>query len=271
VSRKKIIQQSLHWMIRRTLLGRRLVFAFKHENFDLLDVTIPLKNGFTAGIASREALESFSEVFLNHSYEPVLSSDFCPRNILDIGCHHGFFSLWLASSFASESLSCFMIDGDSRVKVSIDRLRSLNPSMRGFQFRHGAISDGTGKIGFTRKSGMGSSPAVRENLTSPQDDSVDIVDCAEILQIAPPPYDLVKVDIEGWETKFIQHYKPVIQSAHSLLIEWHSWNQDQWTQDDFLSALNEFAFSSILCLEKRENVMVEGIAQSCAVYWARRT
>ncbi len=44
----------------------------------------------------------------------------------------------------------------------------------------------------------------------------------EILRAFPPPYDLVKVDIEGAEYDFLENYTDVYTNASAILIEWHS-------------------------------------------------
>ena len=40
----------------------------------------------------------------------------------------------------------------------------------------------------------------------------------------PPPYDLIKCDIEGAEWDFMQNYGAVIRKTNFLLLEWHSWH-----------------------------------------------
>jgi hypothetical protein len=46
----------------------------------------------------------------------------------------------------------------------------------------------------------------------------------QIVAALPPPYDLVKVDVEGAEHDFLTTYEPVLKGAKHLLLEWHSWH-----------------------------------------------
>jgi hypothetical protein len=38
----------------------------------------------------------------------------------------------------------------------------------------------------------------------------------------PPPYDLIKVDIEGAEYDFVARYPGVCAAARALVVEWHA-------------------------------------------------
>src|SRR6516165_7517463 len=51
---------------------------------------------------------------------------------------------------------------------------------------------------------------------------VRVIPPAEILAALPPPYDLIKIDIEGAEGDFIEAYRTVHAHAAAILMEWHS-------------------------------------------------
>ena len=53
---------------------------------------------------------------------------------------------------------------------------------------------------------------------------VKILDENEILRKSPPPYDLIKCDIEGSEWELLCHYPTIISQCQYLLMEWHSWH-----------------------------------------------
>ena len=44
------------------------------------------------------------------------------------------------------------------------------------------------------------------------------------MRLLPPPYDLVKIDIEGAEADFLRAYPKVLSATRHLLMEWHSWH-----------------------------------------------
>ena len=73
--------------------------------------------------------------------------------------------------------------------------------------------------------------------------SVDILKVKEILQALPPPYDLIKCDIEGSEWDFIGHYPEILQNSKYLLMEWHSWHNGGGSLTQISEKLQEFGFS----------------------------
>jgi hypothetical protein len=52
-----------------------------------------------------------------------------------------------------------------------------------------------------------------------------IIDSTTIMASLPPPYDLIKLDVEGGEFEFLVHYKDVLREAKHVVIEWHSWHR----------------------------------------------
>ena len=46
----------------------------------------------------------------------------------------------------------------------------------------------------------------------------------EITNAMPPPYDLIKCDIEGAEWEFLINYTNIIKNTKYLVMEWHSWH-----------------------------------------------
>jgi hypothetical protein len=51
-----------------------------------------------------------------------------------------------------------------------------------------------------------------------------VLDEDALLKLFPPPYDLLKVDIEGAEIELLRHYPRVIEQSRCLCLEWHSWH-----------------------------------------------
>jgi hypothetical protein len=54
--------------------------------------------------------------------------------------------------------------------------------------------------------------------------SVPVLTPAMLMSLFPPPYDLIKIDIEGSEHAFVTAYEAVLAQARAVLLEWHSWH-----------------------------------------------
>jgi hypothetical protein len=53
---------------------------------------------------------------------------------------------------------------------------------------------------------------------------VPILTSEEIMFAFPPPYDLVKVDIEGAEYNLLRYHRKFLARCEFLVMEWHSWH-----------------------------------------------
>jgi hypothetical protein len=53
---------------------------------------------------------------------------------------------------------------------------------------------------------------------------VPILTEAEILSIFRPPFELLKVDIEGAEYDLFTDYRDLLYRCENLVLEWHSWH-----------------------------------------------
>ena len=53
---------------------------------------------------------------------------------------------------------------------------------------------------------------------------VPVISPGRILELLPPPYDLIKVDIEGGEHDLLTGYQEVLKHTGTMLFEWHSWH-----------------------------------------------
>ncbi|MFQ3577442.1 MAG: FkbM family methyltransferase, partial [Verrucomicrobiia bacterium] len=120
------------------------------------------------------------------------------------------------------------------------------------------------EVVFGRRAFMASSLASLDG--SPSDETrVPIMDSRELLQSFPPPYDVIKVDIEGAEIEFLEHYGEVIAGARALLIEWHSWNSARVEGEGITKLLGEIGFPRRRTMQPAMQVTHEGRAAWCGV------
>jgi hypothetical protein len=59
-----------------------------------------------------------------------------------------------------------------------------------------------------------------------------------------PPYDLVKIDVEGAEYDFLLPYNEILSSTNSLIIEWHSWHRGGRSVLEIQKIVQSYGFES---------------------------
>lgn len=210
-------------LLRLGPLRRKLAFELRCRHFADLEIAAPIGEGLRCPIIHPEYWHSFEEVFFTEEYRPLFEQISPPTRWIDLGCHAGFFSLlmvlWRRRQKMDGSFSGLLIDADSRVLPSIERISQINSLGSRFKFLHGAISSEGNEVQFDEKEVMASSISTNEN-----GKSVKVIRPELIAGLFPPPYDLVKVDIEGAEKDFLKSYGSVIAGARHVLLEWHSWS-----------------------------------------------
>jgi len=116
-----------------------------------------------------------------------------------------------------------LIDADEvRIPYIQDLLR-INNLTEKLRFRDGAIGAGKETSKFVHSPWMGSALAsIAGTVTGATE--VPILSAAEILSIFRPPFELLKVDIEGAEYDLFTEYRDLLCCCENLLLEWHSWH-----------------------------------------------
>lgn len=231
-SNSAALSQSLaNWLLRRSDFRHWLIGKIKQKYFDELELSIPLSATLRCPIAFPEATHCFLEIFVNGEYRAALEKMPLPERWLDIGCYAGFFSLYAIWRRQSQNLPAdfraLLVDADSRMEAAVNTLmRANNISANQLSFRQGAIVATPGTYQFLERNDMSST---LESVYSANPDAgitrqVNAIAANEIAAVLPPPYDLVKVDIEGSEYDFLLAYQTLVEKAKYLLMEWHSWH-----------------------------------------------
>ena len=216
----KIIWSTL---LKSNFFRKALITHLKAGYFHELNHSISLGNGFWAHILENDAYDSFSEIFIKQEYLDLLPNKKISR-IVDIGAHYGFFSLWLQSKFPETEICSLLVEPSPRACRSLEHLVQLKSLDGRFRFINKAIGNPKNKhSNFYDRPHMAGSIFAS---TLRSEDSIEVEQLceAELLSEYPPPYDLIKCDIEGAEWDFIQNYDPVIRKTNYLLLEWHSWH-----------------------------------------------
>lgn len=208
---------------------QKAVFHLRQNYFPELGFNIDVGTNLKCPIADPSAICSLAEIFFENEYKAVFEAIDLPDRWLDLGCHYGYFSLYVLSLRQSHCLSqdfkALMVDADSRVCNGVERLISDNYVGVNLLFEYGAISTGTGSISFLEQPVMSSAILGTRSDTSLKDiHSVPIIHQDLILNLISPPYDLVKIDVEGGEYDFLVSYEKILANTKALVVEWHSWH-----------------------------------------------
>jgi FkbM family methyltransferase len=180
-------------------------------------VRVPLANGLVCPVTSLEHWVSYENIFCEKEYDALLAKMPLPVRWIDLGCHAGHFTLRLAM-LQRTPWSALLVDADSRSAPAVRAMIEANRfDAASVKFLHAAIGESGDDVAFaenvymTSEATRGAARAVRRLLPE------------EMLAKFLPPYDLVKLDIEGAEFAFFKSYEPVLRRTRRVLFEWHSW------------------------------------------------
>ncbi len=201
---------------------RRIAHDIKFNHFSSLGISVPVKNGFSAPIPQYDAYDSFSEIFIQDEYKDVIP-DIKFDRIIDMGANYGYFTIWLQSLQPKQNLNALLIEPSRNCMPALSELMTDPSYSNCLQVQNGCIGNPSkSSQDFYERPFMASS--IFRNSSDESTYKVKILDENEILHKSPPPYDLIKCDIEGSEWELLCHYPKVISQCQYLLIEWHSWH-----------------------------------------------
>ena len=228
-------------LLRFKFIRKKLLFHLKHKYFHELGHSVPLQSGYWAHLLEKDSYDSFSEIFIKQEYLEFIPDEPISR-ILDIGAHYGYFSLWLQSLNSGIELESLMIEPCLTCHDSIDLLIK-NKKLKGFShILDGAIDDPTlAHASFFDRPFMASSSF--QNSKTEEFRKIQIITEDDIVKKMPPPYDLIKCDIEGKEWELLLHYPKVLSGTKHLILEWHSWHNGGGSLTQITEKLQEFGFS----------------------------
>ncbi len=253
-------------------IRRRVVFEIKYRWYKELELIIPLSKGFVCPIPEHDALYSFAEIFAASEYGSFLAETGLPKRWIDLGCHAGYFTLYLAWKQAQSGDSewnALLIDADARMKELTQKTIERNQIGKNCELIWGLISSQEGVHDFGLRDGMGSSTdlsvaGIRKV------SSVRTVSPTDILKAFPPPYDLIKVDIEGGEYDFFESYEGVYRHASSLLVEWHSSDREGTGEQRLRRAIEQRRFRFVQTIQPRREYFFDNGWYSSGVHLYRR-
>ena len=205
--------------------------------------SIPLGNNYWAHLWENDAYDSFSEIFIQQEY-----SDFIPDepvlNILDLGAHYGYFSLWLQSKRPQEEIHSLMVEPSQSCQRSLNNMAQY-PKLGGrFQYLQAAV--GNPKEEFTQ---FFERPFMGGSLfsSSAEDGHYDVktLSFSDEPSLKNQSFDLIKCDLEGAEWDFLIHYSSLLKNSKFLVMEWHSWHSGDGGFPQIEKKLTEIGFQIV--------------------------
>ena len=219
---------NISFLLRFPKLRAKFIHYIKHNHFDELDISIPTQNEYWAKLFRDDSYDSFSEIFIQNEYE-----DFIPdieiNSVIDLGAHHGFFSVWLQSTLPKRKIKSLLVEPSARCFPVLSELtkRKEYDNFTFFNKCIGNPQDGE-NLFFDRPHMAASKYKTEDNEVATK---VSVLMPEDILNWHQPPYDLLKCDIEGAEWEVFEHYSEILKSTKFILVEWH---QGKGSYEDFL-------------------------------------
>ena len=236
----------LFWktLLKSQYFRKSIITHIRADYFNEIDLSIKIKNGYWAQILNHDALDSFSEIFIENEYLEFLPETEI-KKIIDIGANYGYFTIWLQSMSPNIELESLMIEPCINCHDSIDGLMKDQKSKGISHILDGVIADPKLEhSSFLDRPFMASSsfvtPEEQEEVRK-----VRIITEDEIISKLSPPYDLIKCDIEGSEWEFLSHYPKILSGTKHLILEWHSWHDGGGSKDQIIESLKQMHFSIV--------------------------
>jgi FkbM family methyltransferase len=226
ISPKQLLKRAALAPLKLEPVRSRVAFWLNQEHYPELDIRVPLSHGLVCPIYSPEYWCSFSEIFVNGEYGPAFEMIPVPNRWIDLGCHAGFFSLYVEWRRRQAGLGappeCVLLDADARLKKAVEQLAAVN--MVPFRFLHGGIGGRQPTMEFTERAFMASSASDVDRNGGIRM-VIPTVGASKLEDTLQGPCDLIKVDIEGSEYDLLENYGSLLSQTKHLLLEWHSWHR----------------------------------------------
>ena len=242
---------NISFLLRFPKLRAKFIHYIVHNHFDELNVSIPLKNDYWAKLFHNDSYDSFSEIFIQNEYEGFIP-DIEINSVIDLGAHHGFFSVWLQSTFPKRKIKSLLVEPSARCFPVLSEL-TKRKEYDNFTFFNKCIGNPQDEenLFFDRPHMAASKYKTEDNEVAIK---VSVLVPEDILNWHQPPYDLLKCDIEGAEWDLLNYYNLILENTKFAIIEWHESNKEY---DQFIKLIHALGFevtnSSSNCYEEQEN------------------
>ena len=205
--------------------------------------SIPLGNDYWAYLWENDAYDSFSEIFIQQEY-----ADFIPdetiKNILDLGAHYGYFSLWFQTNRPKDKIHSILVEPSLRCRRSLKKLVDSPQMQNRFHYLQSAIGDPKDpQIKFFDRPYMAGS--VFQSDGNDASYYTNTLKISDLISSNRSSFDLIKCDLEGAEWDFLIHYSSLLKNSKFLVMEWHSWHSGGSGFSQIEKKLNDLEFEIV--------------------------
>jgi FkbM family methyltransferase len=179
-----------------------------------------------------ESIPLAAEMFEKGSLYPadLLPNNFC--TFADLGCNVGYFGCWMADMAAGRKLKGIMVDANPEA-VEEAKWHTRANGLNDVHALNGIV--GEGKDGefaqfYLYESNICSTSHLEPDLERKLDGKWKkiSVPCLEIakqwkLRFGETRCNVLKIDVEGSELKFLESEESFLNLCDSIFIEWHTW------------------------------------------------
>ena len=200
-------------------LRAKFIHSIKQNYFDELDISIPIQNDYWAKLFRNDSYDSFSEIFIQKEYEGFIP-DIEINRIIDLGAHHGFFSVWFQCNRPKAKLKSLLVEPSKRCFHVLTELTQRKEYLNHFHFLNKCIGNPEDEenLFFDRPHMASSNVQIDQGEIA---DKVPILKSEDVYQWQTPPYDLIKCDIEGAENLLFENYSDILLHTKFVIMEWH--------------------------------------------------
>lgn len=241
--------------------------SFECNHFEDLKLSVDLGHGLNCPILDREAWSSFTEIFVHRPMHRLFEFVPLPDTWVDLGCHFGFFSLWVeqarrqAGRIPASGLA-LLADADARAVLAAKRMMALNALTPGVDILHRAVGEGS-SVTIYERHGMGSSLFDYPRLGG-RPNAVPTLSENDFKSKLSGDIDLLKVDVEGAELILFRRYSSLLKRVRFMVLEWHSWACEGG--DGKLQAREAWelqGFRHLATLEEPRHLLIDGRSFEC--------
>ena len=230
----------INFLLKIPSIRKRVLHRIKYNYFNELNISIPLKNNYWADLMQTDSYDSFSEIFIHNEYEGFIPNIEI-KSLIDLGAHHGFFSVWLQSSLKKVKLKTLLVEPSARCAPILTQLLQKKEYKGNFVYFNKCIGNPEeDEIQFFDRPHMASSKFKKDEEEIAE--NVSVLTTSDIFQWQNPPYDLLKCDIEGAEWDLLTRYGSILIKTKFAIIEWH---EGRGEFDNFVNQINELGLSII--------------------------
>ena len=229
-----------YWKIKSRLLYQSLYRA--------LDLEHTLQSGLTVKVASKGEWWTYNDIFVDGEYDVPIRTALKGRSpvrsfvVLDLGANVGYFAFRVLDLIYQEERESFnpditMIEGSPKTFLELEkRIRSQRQLEVGVRMVHGLVGQPRGS-GVIQESAI-HVKSTTVNVAAGHGVKVDFVDLDSLMG-DKSEIDLLKCDIEGAESLFIQNYADLLRKVKHAVFELH---HDQCDTKECVRALEDLGF-----------------------------